>query len=116
MGNSGVRKILYPGEVVETKYTSLYDMEVIDLDKNVVPLSQYKNKFTLCVNIASQHSDAQNQFNELKTLASRLPKDQFEILAFPSNEFSNEPGNFKTMKQIYMDKFGVTFPVFAKVS
>ena len=34
MGNSGLRKIFFPGDIVETKYKSVYEVKnVIDLDR-----------------------------------------------------------------------------------
>lgn len=116
MGNSGLRKIILPSDVVETQYHSLYDISTIDLDKNEVPLSQFKDKITLCVNVSSQHSETATQVAELKQLASLFPKSDFEVLAFPCNQFANEPENFRNLKRNYFDKFAVNFPVFAKVT
>ena len=116
MGNSGLAKIFSPGNIVENKYRSLYDINVVDINKNDIPLSNYKGKVTLCVNVSSLHADAPSEIAELKELASRFPKTEFEVLAFPCNQFANEPGNFDTIKQNYFSKFGVNFPIFSKVA
>lgn len=115
MGNSGLAKIFTTGNIVENKYRSLYDINVVDINKEEVPLSKYKGKVTLCVNVSSLHAEAPTEIAELKELASRFPKTEFEILAFPCNQFANEPGNFETIKQNYFSKYGVNFPIFSKV-
>lgn len=36
MGNSGLRKILFEGDLVESPYRSLHDIKVINLEKEEV--------------------------------------------------------------------------------
>ena len=115
MGNSGFRKLFFPGDFVETKYTNLYEMNVVDVDKNEIPLATYKNKVTLCTNIASLHKETPNQIESLKSLQEKYGSDQFQVLAFPSNQFANEPGNFKQIKQCFREVYKVNFPIFSKV-
>lgn len=38
---------------METPYTSLYDMSIIDIVKEEVPLSTYKNTYSIVINTAS---------------------------------------------------------------
>jgi hypothetical protein len=52
MGNSGIRKIFFPGDYVETKHKSLFDITVPGLDRSPVNLSLYKDKLILVVNVA----------------------------------------------------------------
>jgi Glutathione peroxidase len=115
MGNSGLRKIFFPGDIVENKYNTIHELNVIDLDKKEVPLSQYKDKVCLVVNVSSQSIDSPTELAQLKELHSKYAPLGFEILAFPSNQFSNEPGNYKQVKECYEKQYGVPFPVFAKV-
>jgi len=115
MGNSGLRKIFYPGDIVENKYNSLYDITVVDLDKKEVPLSQYKNKVCLVVNVGSQNRDAPAELQELKQLQQHYGPLGFQVLAFPTNQFANEPGNYNQVKDCYAKRYETSFPVFAKV-
>jgi len=115
MGNSGLRKIFFPGDIVENKYSTIHELNVIDLDKNEVPLSQFKNKVCLIVNVGSQHQDAPAELQDLKQLQLQYGPQGFQVLAFPSNQFSNEPGNFKQVKECYLQRYGANFPIFAKV-
>ena len=39
MGNSHYRKLFFPGDLVETKYKSLHEINVTDLDRNEVSLA-----------------------------------------------------------------------------
>jgi hypothetical protein len=39
MGNTGLRKLVFPYDYVENKYKSIFDINVIDLDKNEVDLN-----------------------------------------------------------------------------
>ena len=115
MGNSGLRKIFLPGDIVENKYNTIHDLTVIDLDKKEVPLSQYKNKVCLVVNMGSQHQEATTELQELKQLQQQYESRGFQVLGFPSNQFSNEPGNFRQVKECYAQRYGINFPIFAKV-
>ena len=45
-----------------------------------------------------------------------MGNEKFEILGFPSNQFANqEPGTNEEIKSFSRDRFGVDFPMFAKV-
>ena len=115
MGNSGLRKIFYPGDVVENKYRTIHEITVIDLDKNEVPLSQFQNKVCLVVNVGSQHSDAPSEMQSLKQLQQQYGHLGFQVLAFPTNQFTNEPGNYRQVKECYDKTYDANFPVFGKV-
>lgn len=38
MGNSGFRKLLFPGDFVETEYFNAYQTKVVTLEKEEIPL------------------------------------------------------------------------------
>lgn len=115
MGNSGFKKIFFPGDIVENKYNSVYDISVISLDKKEIPLSNYKDKVCLIVNTSSQSKDSPSEIKNLKNIHEKYASKGFEILAFPCNQFANEPGNFKTIRNTYSKEYEVNFPVFSKV-
>lgn len=116
MGNSGFRKIFFGGDIVENKYSSLHDITVVDLDKKEVPLSQFKDKVCLVVNIASQNRNAPAEIQNLKQLQQQYGPRGFQVIAFPTNQFLNEPGNYRQIKECYQREYGVSFPVFSKVT
>ena len=56
------------------------------------------------------------QLGELQKIYDMLADEEFEILGFPSNQFSNqEPLENDEIQAHYFDKYGVTFPLFAKI-
>lgn len=78
-------------------------------------LSDYKNKVLLLVNIASGCGFAP-QLKELQALRDELGTDQFEVLAFPSNDFGRqEPLEGTAISTFCEVNHGVKFPVFEKI-
>lgn len=76
--------------------------------------STLKGKKVLIVNTASTCSLAP-QLKKLQELYEEFGGDDFEILAFPSNDFGNrEPGDDVQIDSIYKEKFGVAFPIMGK--
>jgi len=91
---------------------SLFDFSVPDLDGRTVSLSAYRGQVVLVVNVASECGLAV-QYPGLDALYRRYKDRGFVILAFPSNDFWQEP-NADADIQTVCDARGVTFPVFAK--
>lgn len=82
------------------------------IEKN---LSDYKNKNLLIVNIASACGFAP-QLKELQELRTELLNEDFEILAFPSNDFGRqEPLEGEEIQNFCEKNYGVAFPVFEKI-
>lgn len=78
-------------------------------------LSDYKNKVLLLVNIASGCGFAP-QLKELQELRDELGTEQFEVLAFPSNDFGRqEPLEGAEISTFCEVNHGVKFPVFEKI-
>ena len=83
-------------------------------------LSQYRGSVVLVVNVASMCGFTHAQYPLLQELHSRLSdggkfKRGFSVLAFPSNDFAQEPLGSVQACQFAQDNFNVTFPVFDKV-
>ena len=92
--------------------TSLYDYTVPDLDGHQAPLAVYRGQVALVVNVASECSLAV-QYPGLDALYQQYRDQGFVILAFPSNDFWQEPNADADIQKV-CDTRGVTFPVFAK--
>src|SRR3569833_289604 len=90
---------------------SIYQFNVLQLNGEEISLSEYKDKVLLIVNTASQ-CGLTPQLKELAQLKKDFPTGDFEILAFPSNEF----GNKEPLEGIAIEDFclsqEVNFPVF----
>jgi glutathione peroxidase len=95
---------------------SIYDYQLNSIDYDRVPLSGFKGKVLMIVNVASRCGYTP-QYAGLETLY-RQHKDQgFVILGIPSNDFGQqEPGTDPEIKQFCQRKYDVTFPMMSKVS
>jgi glutathione peroxidase len=94
---------------------SLYDLTVNTLEGESQPLSVYKGKVALVVNVASECGFTP-QYQGLEALYERTKDRGFVILGFPSNDFGGqEPGDGKQIRAFCSSKFHVTFPMFEKV-
>ena len=95
---------------------SIYQFVAKDIIGYDVPLSSYRGKVLLIVNIASKCTKVE-QLGELQTLYDELNVDGLEILAFPCNDFlRQEPKSNEEIRQFCTRKYAITFPVFSKIS
>lgn len=99
-----------------TKKDDLYAIKVKDIIGNKVSMSRYKGKVLLIVNVASKCSHTK-QYADLQALYEEYQGKDFVVLGFPSNNFNNqEPGTNEEINRFCTSKFGVTFPMFSKIS
>jgi glutathione peroxidase len=96
--------------------SSIYDFVMTDIDGNTMPLSRYKGKVILIVNVASKCGFTP-QYKGLQDLYQERTERGFVILGFPANDFLwQEPGTDSEIKQFCSLNYGVTFPMFSKIS
>ncbi|WP_339905039.1 glutathione peroxidase [uncultured Cyclobacterium sp.] len=94
---------------------SIYDFTLNNIDGKPVKLSEYKGKKLLLVNVASKCGYTP-QYEELQKLYE-IYKGKLTILAFPANNFGGqEPGTSEDIKSFCSENYGVTFPIFEKIS
>jgi len=94
----------------------IYDIKVQDIIGNNVSMSRYKGKVLLIVNVASQCSHTY-QYEDIQALYDEYQEEDFVVLGFPSNNFKNqEPENNEAINRFCTSKYGVTFPMFSKIS
>jgi glutathione peroxidase len=78
-------------------------------------LSAYAGKVVLAVNVASR-CGLTPQYKGLQALQERYSPKGFTVLGFPCNQFfRQEPGSAEAIQSFCSDKYGVTFPLFAKL-
>jgi glutathione peroxidase len=95
---------------------SLYDFTLPSIDGQPTPLSDYKGKVVLLVNVASRCGFTP-QYAALESLYEKYKDQGFVILGFPANNFGGqEPGTNQEIKTFCSTKYNVTFPMFAKIS
>ncbi len=94
---------------------TVYDFTVKTLDGKEVNLGQYKGKKLLIVNTASECGFTP-QYKDLEALA-KAHGDKVTVLGFPANNFGGqEPGSNAEIATFCEKNYGVTFPMFSKIS
>lgn len=94
---------------------SVYDFTVTSIDGKPVKLSDYQGKKLLIVNTASECGYTP-QYKELEELYTKH-SDRVVVLGFPANNFGGqEPGTNQQIAAFCEKNYGVTFPLFSKVS
>jgi glutathione peroxidase len=95
---------------------SVLDFTMKDIDGNDVPLSKYKGKTLLIVNVASK-CGMTPQYEQLEMLHEKYGAKGLNVLAFPANNFGGqEPGTNEEIKSFCKTKYSVGFDLFSKVS
>ena len=93
---------------------TIYDYTMKSIDGTPTPLSQYKGKVTLVVNVASKCGYTP-QYAGLESLYKKYRDQGFVVLGFPANNFgAQEPGTNDEIKQFCSRKYDVDFPMFSK--
>ena len=81
-----------------------------------VNLAQYQGKVILMVNTASKCGFTP-QYKDLEVLYTKYQDKGFVILGFPANNFhQQEPGTDAEISEFCTKNYGVTFPMFSKIS
>ena len=90
--------------------------EMKSIDGKPVDLAGYKGKVVLVVNVASRCGYTK-QYAGLQKLYDSHKDKGFVILGFPANDFNaQEPGSDAEIAQFCTKNYGVTFPMFSKIT
>jgi glutathione peroxidase len=99
----------------DTKVPAVLNYKMKDLDGKEVNLADYQGKVILFVNVASK-CGLTPQYKALQKLHEDYSKEGLVIIGVPANQFlSQEPGSNAEIKKFCTTKYGVKFPVLAKV-
>jgi glutathione peroxidase len=94
---------------------TIYDFEAQTIDGDERSLRDYAGKVLLVVNVASQ-CGLTPHYAGLQELYESYGARGLMVLGFPCNQFgSQEPGSEAQIKTFCETRFGVTFPMFAKI-
>ncbi|HZR03212.1 MAG TPA: glutathione peroxidase [Burkholderiales bacterium] len=94
---------------------SAYAFTAKTIDGREQSLADFRGKVLLIVNVASQCGFTP-QYAGLESLYRKYHARGFEVLGFPCNQFgSQEPGSETEIAQFCETRFGVSFPLFAKI-
>ena len=92
---------------------SFFELSAKDIRGKTVHFSQYRGKVVLVVNTASQCGFTP-QLKDLETLFKKYKDQGFIVLAFPSNDFKQDPAENEKLHSFAKDEYGTTFPFFDK--
>ncbi len=96
--------------------SNVMDFSLNSIDGQPAPLSQYKGKVIMIVNVASKCGYTP-QYAGLEALYEKYKSQGFVILGFPANNFgAQEPGTNEEIKTFCSRTYNVTFPMYAKIS
>lgn len=94
---------------------SVYDFELKTLQGELIALNEFKGRKMLLVNVASECGYT-SQYKELQQLYDKYG-DRVVVLGFPANDFGGqEPGDNEEIATFCERNYGVTFPVFQKIT
>ena len=102
-------------KVIAGNNGTAYDYKFNSIDGEVIKLSHYKGKVIVVVNVASRCGYTP-QYEDLQTLWSEYKSKNLVILGIPTNNFRQEPGNNKEIKNFCETNFGITFPMTEKIN
>ncbi len=95
--------------------TTLYDFQAQSISGEMVNFSDYKDKALLIVNTASACGFTP-QFAGLEALQQEFGSQGLVVLGFPCNQFgSQDPGSNQDIGVFCQKKYGVSFPMMAKI-
>ena len=92
-----------------------YDFEFKSIDGNIIKLSDYQNKVILVVNVASRCGYTP-QYNGLQKLWETYKDQGLMVIGIPTNNFKQEPGSNKEIKDFCETNFGINFPMTEKIN
>ncbi len=96
--------------------SSIHEFTMPLLNGTSTPLANFKGKVVLVVNVASQCGYTY-QYEALQAVYTKYKDQGFVIAGFPANNFGGqEPGTNEEIGAFCRSKYGVTFPMFSKIS
>jgi len=94
---------------------SLYTIEINSLDGKPIHLNDYKGKYILFVNVASECGFT-GQYEDLQKLYDTY-QDKLMVIGVPCNQFgSQEPGTADQIQSFCSKNYGVTFLMTEKIN
>ena len=101
---------------LEANYSNLaYDYSFKGLDGNKIDLNNFKNKIIIIVNVASRCGYTP-QYEDLQNLWTDYREKDLIVIGVPTNNFKQEPGSNKDIKDFCETYFGITFPMTEKIN
>lgn len=109
-----------PSEYVRVDETipmnTIHQFTVEDIEGNPFDFSALEGKKIIIVNVAS-YCGLTPQYRDLQALYEKYKDKNLVVIGFPANNFlSQEPRSNESIQTFCSAKYGVTFPMMAKIS
>ena len=105
----------YSSNKIKTKPMPIYDITINDIEGKKINLNDFKGKYVLFVNVAS-NCGFTRQYKDLQTLYDKY-KDELVVVGVPCNQFGGqEPGDEEQISIFCSEKYNVTFPMTEKIA
>jgi len=91
------------------------DFSFIGVENKAIDLAKYKDKVIIVVNVASRCGFT-NQYEGLQALWEKYKDKDLVVIGVPSNNFRQEPGTNKEIKDFCETTFGINFPITEKLN
>lgn len=102
--------------LLKNETNTIYQFKMKSIEGKEISLADYQNKVVLIVNVASECGYTP-QYERIEQLYEKYKSKGFVVLGFPANNFmGQEPGTDAEIKTFCTSKYGVTFPIFSKIS
>jgi glutathione peroxidase len=96
--------------------SSVYEFKLKNIDGQEVSLDTYKGQVMVFINVAS-NCGYTRQYEQLEAFYKKYQSKGVVLLGFPANNFGGqEPGTETEIKAFCQKNYGVTFPMFSKIS
>jgi glutathione peroxidase len=100
----------------QSDINSIYKFKVDDINGNPIDLGQFEGKILIIINVASK-CGLTPQYEEIESFYRSNKNENIVVLGFPANNFlGQEPGTDQEIEQFCKKNYGVTFPMFSKIS
>ena len=95
---------------------SVYQYELNSIDGENISLNTFQGDVLLIVNTASECGFTR-QYEGLQSIFEKYEDKGFKVLGFPANNFGGqEPGTDEEIATFCAINFGVSFPLFSRIS
>ena len=91
-----------------------YEFDFNGIEGNLISLNEYKDKVIVVVNVASRCGFT-NQYEDLQSLWSKYKDKNVVVIGVPTNNFKQEPGSNKEIKDFCETNFNINFPMTEKI-
>ena len=102
-------------KVAASENKTAYNYEFNGLDGGLIKLSEFKDKVIVIVNVASRCGYTP-QYEDLQNLWSTYKEKNLIVIGVPTNNFRQEPGSNKEIKNFCETNFGISFPMTEKIN